>query len=103
MSIDICKTLIRKMASQGVGFNNDTLRALKATYYRSALDHISSYSHDARMNGIEVDINNEEKIVEIFAENIISAGEQVLKKPMEMNLMPNWSRVRSADLLYTRS
>ncbi len=96
MSIDICKTLIRKMASQGVGFNNDTLRALKATYYRSALDHISSYSHDARMNGIEVDINNEEKIVEIFAENIISAGEQVLKKPMEMNLMPNWSRVRSA-------
>ena len=48
------------------------------------------------MNGIELDINNEERIVEIFAENIIEAGEQVLKKPMEMNLMPNWSRVRSA-------
>ena len=96
MSVDICKTLIRKLASQGTGFNTDALRALKATYYRTALDYISSYSFDARMNGIELDINNEERIVEIFAENIIEAGEQVLKKPMEMNLMPNWSRVRSA-------
>ena len=31
-----------------------------------------------------------------FAENIIKAGEQVLEKPMEMALMPSWSRVRSA-------
>ena len=69
---------------------------MKATYYRTALDYISSYSFDARMNGIQVDINDEEKIVELFAENIFEAGLIVLDKPMEMNLMPNWSRVRSA-------
>ena len=96
MSFDIIKTFIRKLANQGVGYNKDSLRALKATYYRTALDYISSYSFDARMNGIQVDINNEEKIVELFAENIFEAGLIVLEKPMEMNLMPNWSRVRSA-------
>ena len=48
------------------------------------------------MNNIDVDINKEEKNVELFAENIIKAGEQVLEKPMEMALMPSWSRVRSA-------
>ncbi|MAI88296.1 MAG: glycosyl transferase [Candidatus Marinimicrobia bacterium] len=96
MSIDISKTLIRKLASQGIGFNTDALRALKATYYRTALDYISTYSYDASMNDIDVDINKEEKNVELFAENIIKAGEQVLDKPMEMALMPSWSRVRSA-------
>ena len=96
MSFDIIKTFIRKLANQGIGYNKESLRALKATYYRTALDYISSYSFDARMNGIEVDINTEEKIVELFAENIFEAGLLVLDKPMEMNLMPNWSRVRSA-------
>ena len=96
MSIDIIKTLIRKLASQGVGFDKDALRALKATYYRTALDYISSYSYDARMNGIELDINIEESFVELFAENIMFGGEIVLENPVVRNLMPNWSRVRSA-------
>ena len=96
MSFDIIKTFIRKLANQGVGYNKDALRALKATYYRTALDYISSYNYDASMNGIEVDINYEEKLVELFAENIFKAGNIVLEKPQEMNLMPNWSRVRSA-------
>ena len=96
MSIDIIKTLIRKQASQGIGYNRDTLRALKATYYRTALDYISSYSYDAEMNDIKLDINNEESYVELFSENIMKAGERVLDNPVKLNLMPNWSRVRSA-------
>ena len=96
MSIDIIKTLIRKQASQGIGYNRDTLRALKATYYRNALDYISSYSYDAEMNDIKLDINTEESYVELFSENIMKAGERVLDNPVKLNLMPNWSRVRSA-------
>ena len=96
MSIDIIKTLIRKQASQGIGYNRDTLRALKATYYRTALDYISSYSYDAEMNDIKLDINAEESYVELFSENIMKAGERVLDNPVKLNLMPNWSRVRSA-------
>ena len=96
MSIDIIKTLIRKQASQGIGYNRDTLRALKATYYRTALDYISSYSYDAEMNDIKLDINTEESYVELFSENIMKAGERVLDNPVKLNLMPNWSRVRSA-------
>ena len=38
MSIDITKTLIRKLAAQGDTFTYNTLRTLKATYYRTALD-----------------------------------------------------------------
>ena len=96
MSIDIIKTLIRKQASQGIGYNRDILRALKATYYRTALDYISSYSYDAEMNDIKLDINTEESYVELFSENIMKAGERVLDNPVKLNLMPNWSRVRSA-------
>ena len=38
MSIDIIKTLIRKLATQGNSFSLETFRSIKATYYRSALD-----------------------------------------------------------------
>ena len=48
------------------------------------------------MNGIELDINIEESFVELFAENIMFGGEIVLENPVVRNLMPNWSRVRSA-------
>ena len=34
--------------------------------------------------------------VELFSENIMKAGERVLDNPVKLNLMPNWSRVRSA-------
>ena len=96
MTIDISKALFRKLATQGHVFSNETFRSLKATYYRTALDYISSYSYDAEMNDIKLDINTEESYVELFSENIMKAGERVLDNPVKLNLMPNWSRVRSA-------
>ena len=89
MSFHIIKTFIRKLANQGVGYNKDSLRALKATYYRTALDYISSYSFDARMNGIQVDINNEEKIVELFAENIFDLSS--LRSLSAIKIRPSFS------------
>ena len=38
MSIDIIKTFIKKLATQGNTFSREKFRSLKATYYRSALD-----------------------------------------------------------------
>lgn len=97
MSIDICKALYRKLAADGTVFTPETFRTLKATYYRIALDLIESYYNDAVMNGLHVDRHAAEKSVELFASNIMEAGEIFLENPMETPFIPNWSRVHAAD------
>ena len=96
MSIDISKALFRKLATRGVTFNTESFRSLKATYYRIALDFDETYHNDAVMNGLSLDIHNEEKAVELFAVNIMKAGEAFLDRPMERPFIPSWSRVISA-------
>lgn len=96
MSIDISKALFRKLATRGVIFNAETFRSLKATYYRIALDFVETYHNDAVMNGLTLDIHTEEQAVELFAENIMKAGEAFLERPMERPFIPSWSRVISA-------
>ena len=96
MSTDIIKTLIRKLATQGNSFSLETFRSLKATYYRSALDLIDIYRSDADMNGLQFDSHTEEKAVELFAENIMKAGESFILNPMDTPFIPTWSRVKSA-------
>lgn len=96
MSIDICKALFRKLATQGITFNNESFRSLKATYFRTALDYVDAYHNDALLNGLTYDIHQEEKAVELFAENIIRSGEVFLERPMETPFIPSWNRVISA-------
>lgn len=96
MSIDISKAFIRKLATQGETFTAEKFRTLKATYYRIALDYVETYRNDAMMNGLELDIHNEEKAVEMFAQNILSAGNTFLEKPMDTPFIPSWNRVISA-------
>ena len=95
MSIDIIKTFIKKLATQGHSFSREQLRSLKATYYRSALDLIDAYRNDANMNGLKFDSHSEEKAVELFSKNIIKA-EGFLFKSMDAPFIPTWSRVKSA-------
>jgi glucosyl-3-phosphoglycerate synthase len=96
MSVDIAKALFRKLATRGVTFNSETFRSLKATYYRIALDFVETYHNDAVMNGLSLDIHSEEMAVEMFAQNIMTAGEAFLVNPMERPFIPSWSRVVSA-------
>ncbi|WP_188150981.1 glycosyl transferase [Teredinibacter waterburyi] len=96
MSVDICKALFRKLATNGVVFNSETFRSIKATYFRIALDFIETYDNDARMNGLKLDIHSEEQAVEMFAKNILLAGQSFLENPMEKPFMPCWNRVISA-------
>jgi len=96
MSIDISKALFRKLATQGKTFNTETFRSIKATYFRIALDFIETYHNDALMNGLTIDIHQEEKAVEMFAKNIMLAGEAFLERPMERPFIPSWNRVISA-------
>ncbi|MFQ3264482.1 MAG: glucosyl-3-phosphoglycerate synthase [Colwellia sp.] len=96
MSIDISKAFIRKLATQGETFTTEKFRTLKATYYRIALDYVETYRNDAMMNGLKLDIHSEEKAVEMFAENILTAGSMFLEQPMETPFIPSWNRVVSA-------
>ena len=96
MSIDITKALFRKLATQGHTFSTEMFRSIKATYFRIALDFIETYHNDAVMNGLTLDIHSEEKAVELFAQNIMKAGQSFLDNPMETPFIPSWNRVLSA-------
>lgn len=96
MSVDISKALFRKLATQGVTFNKGKFRSLKATYYRIALDFVETYHNDAVMNGLSLDVHQEEKSVELFARNIMKAGKVFLDRPMDTPFIPSWNRVISA-------
>jgi len=97
MSRDISKALFRKLAIQGVVFQKETFRTLKATYYRTALDLIDAYDAVATMNGLVLDRHAEERAVELFASNVAEAGAQFLETPVETPLIPNWTRIEAAD------
>jgi glucosyl-3-phosphoglycerate synthase len=96
MSIDIAKAIFRKLATQGVVFNKEIFRSLKATYYREALDTVEAYYSDACINGLKLDRHLEEQTVELFAQNIILAGKAFLELPGETPFIPSWNRVVSA-------
>lgn len=96
MSIDIAKSLFRKLATQGTVLTPESFRTLKATYLRIALDFVETYRNDAIINGLTFDIHKEEKAVEMFAKNIIDAGQMFLESPLETPFIPSWNRVQSA-------
>jgi len=96
MSIDISKAIFRKLATTGSVLSMETFRSIKATYYRLALDYIEAYHNDAMINGLTLDIHNEEKAVELFAENIMKAGQSFQENPQETPFIPSWTRINSA-------
>ncbi|WP_299729624.1 glycosyl transferase [uncultured Tateyamaria sp.] len=97
MSTDICKAIFRKLAADGTIFTPNVFRTLKATYYRSALDLLEAYYNDAKMNGLAIDRHSEERSIELFAENIMRAGQVFVENPHETPFIPTWNRVHSAD------
>ena len=96
MSIDITKAIFRKLATNGIVFNQETFRTVKATYFRIALDFVETYRNDAEINGLKLDVHQEEQAVELFAKNIMKAGNHFLETPMEAPFIPSWNRVISA-------
>lgn len=96
MSIEIAKSLYRKLATEGVTLSNEDFRSIKAAYYRIALDSTEQYFYDAKINGLSYDRHQEEGSVEVFAQSIMAAGETFLSNPMESPFIPNWNRVHDA-------
>lgn len=96
MSVEITKAIFKKLATDGINFTKESLRTTKATYYRIALDLIDSYRNDAIFNGLSFETHEEERMVEMFAENIKYAGKVFLKDNDKAPFIPSWNRVSSA-------
>jgi glucosyl-3-phosphoglycerate synthase len=96
MSIDICKSLFRTLAAEGVVLSGGLFRSLLAMYKRTAEDHIERFNADSAINGLEFDRHGEETAVEAFTRALQLAGDQFVDDPLDVALIPNWNRVTSA-------
>ncbi len=96
MTVDICKSIFRTLASEGVVFSDGFFKSLSVTYVRYAEDTIMKYEADAAINGLVFDRHGEAKAVEAFTRAIILASHAYLEDPMAAPLIPNWNRVTSA-------
>ena len=61
MSVEIAKSLYRKLATEGVTLSTEDFRSIKAAYYRIALDSTEQYFYDAKINGLQYDRHGEEE------------------------------------------
>ena len=96
MAIDICKSIFRTLASEGVVFSDGLFNSLLVTYLRQAEDTLLKYEADAMINGLDFDRHEEAKAVETFTNAIALAAKAFTDNPMGTPLIPNWNRVTSA-------
>jgi glucosyl-3-phosphoglycerate synthase len=96
MCIDICKSLFRTLASEGVMFSDGLFKTLMATYVRTSQDLLQRYENDAAVNSLIFDRHAESLAVETFIHGINSAAETIMENPVGVPLIPGWDRVTSA-------
>jgi glucosyl-3-phosphoglycerate synthase len=96
MTVDICKSIFRTLASEGVVFSDGFFKSLSVAYLRQAEDAIMKYEADAAINGLEFDRHEEATAVEAFTRAISHASTVFMENPMGTPLIPNWNRVTSA-------
>lgn len=96
MAVDICKSIFRTLASEGVVFSDGLFKSLLVAYLREAEDTIMKYEADATINGLDFDRHDEAKAVDTFTHSIGLAAEAYSENPMGTPLIPNWNRVTSA-------
>jgi len=96
MSTDIAKNLFRNLASEGIDLSESLLKALKATYLRTAQEAITKYHDDAAINGLDFDRHEEGIAVDTFTKGVELASKAFVEDPLSIPLIPNWSRVTSA-------
>ena len=90
------KAFFRKLATQGHSISVEGVRAVKASYFRNALDCAEQYYYDAKINGLDYDRHTEESSIELFSQSTMNAGDSFLQNPMQAPFIPNWNRVTSA-------
>jgi glucosyl-3-phosphoglycerate synthase len=96
MCVDICKSIFRTLASEGIVFSDGFFKTLVATYVRTAQDMLKRYQDDAAVNGLFFDRHEESLAVETFTNGIRKAAETITEDPLGVPLIASWDRVTSA-------
>ena len=96
MSVDICKSIFRFLAAEGIVLSDSFFKSLQVAYIRLAEDTIVKYEADAAINGLKFDRHSEASAIEAFSNAIKIASEAYSENPMAAPLIPNWNRVTSA-------
>jgi glucosyl-3-phosphoglycerate synthase len=96
MTVDICKSVFRTLAAEGVVFSDGLFKSLSVAYLRNAEDTIMKYEADAAINGLVFDRHEEAQAVEAFTRAISLAAQAFTENPLGAPLIPNWNRVTSA-------
>ncbi len=96
MCVDICKSIFRTLASEGIIFSDGFFKTLFATYARTAQDMLKRYEDDASINGLRFDRHEESLSVETFTNGIKKAAEVITKDPLGVPLISSWDRVTAA-------
>jgi len=96
MSVDICKSVFRTLASEGIVFSDGFFKTLLATYVNTAQDLLKRYEDDAAVNGLFFDRHEESLAVETFTDGIRKASQTIMEDPLGVPLIASWDRVTSA-------
>jgi len=96
MAGDICKSLLRTLAMEGVTFGQGFYTTLKVVYLRHAQDAVRSHYDDSVVNGLQFDRHSETLAVEVFSRALDRACEEFRRDPLAQTGLPNWNRVTSA-------
>ncbi|MDA8240893.1 MAG: glycosyl transferase [Nitrospiraceae bacterium] len=96
MCVDICKSIFRTLASEGVVFSQGLLKTLVATYVRTAQDLLKRFEDDAAINGLVFDRHEESLAVDTFTNGVKKAAEIIMEDPLGVPLIASWDRVTSA-------
>ena len=96
MAGDICKSVLRTLAMEGVVFGPGFYTTLKVTYLRFAQEAIRSHHDDAVTNGLLFDRHSETLAVEVFLSALDRGCAEFERDPLALTGLPNWSRVTAA-------
>jgi len=96
MCVDICKSIFRTLASEGIVFSDGFFKTLVATYTRTAQDMLKRYEDDASINGLVFDRHEESLAVDTFTKGINKAAEMIMRDPLGVPLIASWDRVTAA-------
>lgn len=96
MAIDIAKTLLRNLATEGLVFDLPFFNSLRTAYQRAAQDAIKKYEDDAIINGLIFDRHGERLAVEAFTRALKIAADEFMQDPLGIPQITSWNRVTSA-------
>jgi glucosyl-3-phosphoglycerate synthase len=96
MGVDICKSVFRTLASEGIVFSDAFFKTLVATYVRTAQDMLKRYDDDAAINSLFFDRHEESRAVDTFTNGIRQAAQAIVDDPLGVPLISAWARVTSA-------